>query len=298
MNFYTAYGLRIASAFQIGELERVEPGPCDLTVRFAPVARRRPEVNDAPYFDFSEPEVYLGWPGFARFLLKSTTEIDVVLEENGEEFLLALPLLGVVLALILSRRGYLVLHGSSVAVGENAVMFLGDKEAGKSTTAAAMLASGCALISDDVVAVDMAQERPRIVTAYPSLKLSESASAHYAPSGAALLQRPYDEFPKDRFRLSSNLERPLTPASAVYILERGDDFRSDALSPQDAMAAMIRFSYLARFGDKLLGGTVAASHFRQCAALSHSVPVRRLQVPDALDRVKLVPGFIAADLQR
>jgi len=294
--FFTAYGLLIAAAFPIDELERAEAGAPDLTVRYGAVPRRGPSDGEEGVFEFSPTEAYFEWPGFARFLLNSDFEIAVDLESGFPQALVPLPLLGPVMAIALFRKGFLVLHGSSISIDGQGVMFLGDKGAGKSTTAAALLAAGYDLITDDVVAIDVDANPPRILRAYPSVKLTESASAQFAPSGATALRRPIEDFPKTRYRLANMTPAPSTPAAVAYILERGADMVSLDLDPQVALSAILRFTYLVRFGEQLLNGAVAAHHFRQSAALSKKIAVRRLTVPDSLEKLAHVPSFIAADL--
>jgi hypothetical protein len=58
--------------------------------------------------------------------------------------------LGPILALALRRQGRVCLHASAVDWQGQAVLFVGPAGAGKSTTAAAMVRHGAALISDDI----------------------------------------------------------------------------------------------------------------------------------------------------
>ena len=237
--------------------------------------------------------MYLGWPRFARFLITSPERVSVALEPESHESLLALPLLGPVMAILLFMRGYLVLHGSAVSKHGKGVVFLGDKEAGKSTTAAAMLAGGWALLSDDVVALDLDASPPRVFAAYPSMKLTASASAEFAPVGASMLERPFADFPKDRFRLPGT-QATACEAHTAYVLERIDGpIQFAELSPPEALAAILRFSYLVRFREKLLHGSAAARHFHLCARFSRAVSVQRLQMPNSLNEVSKAPSFVS-----
>ena len=65
----------------------------------------------------------------------------------------AVYLLGPVLAFVLRLRGVVTTHASSVSVDGKAVAFIGPQGAGKSTTAAALLARGCNVLTDDVVPI-------------------------------------------------------------------------------------------------------------------------------------------------
>jgi hypothetical protein len=62
-------------------------------------------------------------------------------------------LVGPILAFVLRRRGALLLHGSSVAMGKAAVTFLGPSGAGKSTLAAALAKRGFSLLADDLMII-------------------------------------------------------------------------------------------------------------------------------------------------
>ena len=63
-------------------------------------------------------------------------------------------LLGPVIAYWLERAALPVLHASAVAVGGEAAAFLAGSTGGKSSLAAALVAAGCPLLSDDLVAIE------------------------------------------------------------------------------------------------------------------------------------------------
>ena len=65
-------------------------------------------------------------------------------------------LLEPVLAFVLRRRGMLVMHASAADVSGQAIVICGPRGAGKSSLAAALVAGGASLLSDDVVALGMA----------------------------------------------------------------------------------------------------------------------------------------------
>ena len=70
-----------------------------------------------------------------------------------------------------------MLHASAVNVNGCGVVFLGDKLAGKSTTAAAFVAAGHGLLTDDILAIDFdAPGGPMIRPGFSQLKLDEQAS--------------------------------------------------------------------------------------------------------------------------
>jgi len=80
------------------------------------------------------------------------------------------------------------------------------------------------------------------------------------------------------------------------MLERGDKAAVSPLASAGALPAIIKFSYVTRFGRAALAGASAAMHLRQCAGLADHVGVCRLEVPTGLDRIGEAVGLIERDL--
>lgn len=82
---------------------------------------------------------------------------------------------GTVLALFLTLRRELVLHASAVAIGDQALAFVGHSGRGKSTMAALGISWGARAIADDVLVVDV-EERARCCGNGGELRLRPAAA--------------------------------------------------------------------------------------------------------------------------
>ena len=291
---YRAFGLEIESDLAVAEFEPGQGGPPDLRIvrrDLGPLPSR--EAGAA--FHFGEAEARMAFPEVGQFRIR-----DGMIEAEGapdaDDELLSLPLLGPVMALMLHRRGQLVLHGSALEVNGAGAVFLGDKEAGKSTTAAAFVHAGHRLVTDDVVAVSLDGDGAQIASAYPQIKLMHDAAAALHLEGSTALPQPHPEFIKTRQRLAGAFSHaPVTPR-ALYVLERGEEARVETLAPAEAMMSLMRFSYAVRFGDALVHGPAAAQHMRQCAALASRAPVRRLTAPRGVERLGELVALVERDV--
>ena len=96
--------------------------------------------------------------------------------------------------------------------------------------------------------------------------------------------------------LPGRLAPAAVPVSRIYILERGQSAAVHPVNMAEALPMLLRFSYIARFGRDALNGAAAGRHFHQAATLAGLGAVRRLEVPDGLDRLAAVPDLIAADV--
>jgi hypothetical protein len=84
----------------------------------------------------------------------------------------------------------------------------------------------------------------------------------------------------------------------ICTLARGEPYRSTPAAPQETLTALLRHSYVARFGSHVLEGTAGGTHLRQCAALANLAPVHRLDVPSALEQLDAAARLLEADLRR
>ena len=296
-HFYRAYGMMISSELELPELEPAEPGVADLSIRVRAVKRPKPGRPGATIFEFDSHSQYLAWESVGAFLITDARQIDVEPAPGVDDRLIAFPLLGPVLALLLHQRGVLVLHASAIAAHGKGVIFLGNKGAGKSTMASAMLAAGHELLTDDLVAISFAAgERPTIAPGFPQLKLAEDAAAVVSVKQADVRTRVHPAIDKLQHRLASGFAVEKVEPARLYVLRRGPEPAVTPLSRQQALSAILQFSYVVRFGRAALSGAAAGDHLKQCASLAERIGVFHLDVPDDLGDIGRSVNLVESDV--
>ncbi|MDX8466504.1 serine kinase [Mesorhizobium sp. VK23B] len=295
--FYWAYGLTISSEVALPELQPAVPATPDIVIAVGPVDFPRPATAGGTAFRFEPTRQYLSWQAVGTFLISDASRIDVDPAPGIDDPLLAFPLLGPVLALTLHQRRLLVLHASAIAVGGQSVIFMGDKGAGKSTTAGAMISAGHLLLTDDVVALDLSDpSRPMILPGFPQLKLAADAADAIRIGQAEVRPQVHPQIEKAQHRLQEGFSGEAQPAARIYVLERGEQAAITPLPGAGALPAIIKFSYVTRFGRQALVGDFASRHLAQCAQLAARVGVSRLEVPAGLERIDEAVALIERDL--
>jgi hypothetical protein len=186
-------------------------------------------------------------------------------------------LLGPVLGLLLRFRGVTCLHASAVAFEDSTVAFVGAEGAGKSTTAAAFARSGCAVVSDDVVALVERDEDFWVSPAYPHICLwPNSVELLYGSADALPPLSPNWE--KRRLALGDaglRFEQGALPLRAIYIL---DDHRSEPGPYTEAVPAQTGFFLLVAnsYATNMLDSEMRTKEFKTLSSLVSKVPIRRL----------------------
>ncbi|MFC0304446.1 serine kinase [Sphingomonas sp. C8-2] len=296
---YFAFGLSIRSDIPLPELSPSEltGRDADLSIRLEPCGRPLPPEASGVVIDL-DPDGghYLAWPGVAAFRFHGPARIDVEPYPGISAELLAFPLLGPVFGLMLHMRGALVLHASGVAIGGRSAVFVGDKMAGKSTTAGAFVEAGHRLLTDDLLAIDLVDPLvPRILPAFAQLKLSEESSAAIDLGDAEALPLAHASLPKRQFRLGGGFSHRQVRPDHIFVLQRGGEAPMvEPLEGFDALGAVMRFSYIARFGRAVLAGAAEAEHLQRCGRLARTAQVSRLHVPVGLDRLDETVAFVHA----
>ncbi|MDX8498577.1 serine kinase [Mesorhizobium sp. VK4C] len=295
--FYKAYGLTIGSEVALPELEPTAPATPDIEIAVGPIDFPEAALPNATAFRFEQSHQYLSWQAIGTFRISGAGRIDVDAAPGIDDPLLAFPLLGPVLALALHQRRLLILHASAVAVGDQSVIFMGDKGAGKSTTAGAMIRAGHLLLTDDVVALDLSNpSRPMILPGFPQLKLAADAADAIRIGQAEVRPQVHPQIEKAQHRLRDGFAGKAVKASRIYVLERGERAAITPLPGAGALPAIIKFSYVTRFGQQALVGDFASTHLSQCAQLAARIGVCRLEVPAGLERIDEAVDLIERDL--
>jgi hypothetical protein len=295
---YTAYGLGIDSFLPLPELISAEQ-KADVVFRLGKVnGSKLDTVDEAHRFKADSNEAYYFMEGVGSFLARGGQEIIIDPEANTDERALRLCLLGPVLAIILHQRQRLVLHASAVAVDGGAIVFLGGQGWGKSTLAAALHVRGYEMLADDVTAIQMDSDVPKVLPGFPQLKLWPDAVTALGDSPETLpLLHP--DFAKRAFRVTSGFSREPLPLKRIYVLAMGERLEIESLRSQEALVELIRHSYAARFGNHLLRATGIATHFKQCARLVQNARLHRFRRPASLsvidEHARMLIGEISRD---
>lgn len=208
--------------------------------------------------------------------------------------------LGPVFACLLRRRGMLCLHAAVVTHGDAAIAIIGAKGAGKSTTSAALVSGAWRMLADDVAALRFAEDRILVAPGYPRMRLG-------AEVGAALfgdqrvLSKVYNHVDKRYCALDDG------PGSADYCREPRPLAGVFFLGPRQACGQLRCTAITAREGLILLAKNTIGNYvviepearareLEQMARLAREVPLRRLSVPEGVERLGAADAFLRQGL--
>ncbi|MEA2248305.1 MAG: hypothetical protein QOH46_2834 [Solirubrobacteraceae bacterium] len=119
------------------------------------VAQEIGPADDSPGMDVWDDRARIGMPSVGEFRLdRERRHIVVRVRERWSAEVLLHPGLAPAASVIAHWMGRAGLHAAAVTVGGRAWGLLGDKGAGKSTTAANLVGLGCGLVTDDLLVVD------------------------------------------------------------------------------------------------------------------------------------------------
>lgn len=296
---YGSYGLAIDSDFELSGLPPLDDqfgARQSLTIVRARIADPAVAQREPMIFVNRGHEQLLAWAMVGAFRIAADDRIEVDPNTGVADSLIALPLLGAVLATLLHRRGLMVFHASAVALNGAAVILLGDKGAGKSTTAGALIGGGHALIADDIAAIDFAAPNgPSVLPAFGQLKLWDDSGSSLRDAGITRLGRLHENVDKSHYALTDRVSSVPVPLDRLYVLCRSKAPAVRRLATTDALALLLRYSYMARFGDEGFGGALA-TYFQRAGWLASEGKVRLLEVPDSLEAIGQIPALVESDL--
>lgn len=181
---------------------------------------------------------------------------------------------GTLLAFVLGLRGAPVLHASAVQIGEEVLAFAGASGMGKSTMATLQCADGAALVTDDLLRLDLTSLRPLCSLGATELRLRRPA-AQLAGAGT---QRTTAD---DRNALTAEAaDIESLPLAAVVVPVIDHDparttVRIESLGPLDALLLLTRFPRLLGWQDP----AILRDQLDQIGDLVERVPVHVAVVP-------------------
>lgn len=251
-------------------------------------------------WDASADQMLFRVAGVGRFLVAGGRRIQVDPDLGVLPDEIAGVLHGVVLVALLWQRGHLVLHGASVEISGRGVLFVGPPGCGKSSLAAALVARGHRVLTDDVCALTVRQEGvPSVVPGTPFVRLWDDALDALGVPTAGLRRietRFADPAGRAKYFYPGSLPGSETPLVRIYHLAPGSG--APAISPVAGalrMSTLMNATYRADVADAL---GVRDARFRQCASVARTVGFARLRRPDDLSGLSELARMVEEDVRK
>ncbi|KRB90050.1 hypothetical protein ASE22_14110 [Sphingomonas sp. Root720] len=234
--------------------------------------------------------LYIEWRRELQLVISpSNDRIAVICSAAKLEFVPTV-LVGIGLGLLLHRRGVTCLHGSVVSVNGRTIALLGDSGAGKSTAAAALVAAGGTLVSDDIAALLASGDAFSVARGCTNARLGAAASSRIVGTGPSLATAPWiEKLLWDVSDRDLSLSLPDPHLDALYLLGQaadGDSVAVTPLPPARALPRLVNCWYPQGF-TRLL----TQARFDALRAVAARVPMFEIHYPRRWD---MLPALTAA----
>ncbi|MET0394538.1 MAG: hypothetical protein ABW019_15440 [Chitinophagaceae bacterium] len=193
---------------------------------------------------------------------------------------------GTVLGCLLRLRGVVCLHASAVNIGGQAVIFLGRKKSGKSTTAAAFAKLGYKVLSDDISALHIKNDRFYIQPGYPKVRLRPKSLAVIHPGTAIEYVSVYSHRDSRYSDIGDSFWDTPLPLGAIYVM--GETVEVDGIpSIEDIAGERMIHLHANTFGSFVINSEGRKQEFALLSRLATAVPVRLLRFGRNVELVNL-----------
>jgi hypothetical protein len=253
--------------------------------------RLLPDITNPPFHQWLQPDGTV-WADFhytnGNYLLRFPGMADFRISESGQQ-ITATPhpslgdatlqhlLYNQAVPLALSRQGLLVLHGSAVMIGGQAVAFLGKSGMGKSSLAAGFASAGYPFLTDDALVLAEGPA-PRILPGRPAIRLWQDSVEELVRGNPRLLAA-LDYTDKMCILADDDIPHhkdPIPLAAIFCLIDAGvETVTSGELQGNEAVLNLLGNTMLLDINQS----AALEQNFNQLCALATAVPIRTLDYP-------------------
>lgn len=155
--FYRVYGLNIDSNIEILEFPKRNEDFKDkdiVTILYGQTPNNiLEEIREGKSIHVTKDHVWFHIDHVATYCIENGNKVIVDTCEDCDISLMKVYIMGSVLGFLLLQRESTAIHGGTVVINGNAIIFTGERGAGKSTLTTALVKRGYNFVADDVAAL-------------------------------------------------------------------------------------------------------------------------------------------------
>ena len=263
---YRAFGLNIHSDLALWPGGEDPSGPADLTVH-----RERGSPQEGRLFDAGSRDTAVFVPDVGELRVQDGSRVVLTLDEAAKPDAAAVLAAGAGLAMALTQRGWFVLHGSALRVGDVGVCVAGTSGVGKSTILAEMHRRGHDLVADGMTPLRVSRGRIVAAPGPPVMKIW--------PNTAQELGLPVEALPvvssahdKRFYCVRQGTSFEVATIHSILSTHAVSPVKLSLLDTRSALMEIVKNAFLMEFSDAKSG----AVFLRQAAAVLPNLSVARM----------------------
>jgi hypothetical protein len=191
--------------------------PADVQIAYGKIAADgiNAPLKSGPFFQMNQRNFWMNIPKVARFLVADGERILIDPDSHVNEERLRVFILESCFKALLSQQNILVLEGSAIQIGPDAVLFLAPSGFGKSTLASMFLKRGYRVLTDEICAIN---QTLHLLPSYPAINLWANIAKQVGIDSTSL--KPINPtVEKYRLELNKNGDSKPLPIKLIYMLD-------------------------------------------------------------------------------
>lgn len=280
--WYRVYGLMVKSEIEMKELlilKNEEYEKCNVNISYGLMPDYiKSKINSGKTIEVGRETIWFHIRDIATYLITNGNEIIVEAYENVDKHMLKTYVMCSCLGFIMLQKEMVAIHGGTVVLDNKAVIFTGDRGAGKSTLTTALRLKGYKFISDDVASTIL-NNGPIISPGFPYQKLCEDAmdnmnidktkcTSFMSDTKMKYLVPAHNSFLDANVRLAAICEITVGDVDKVKIEE---------LRGKEKLTKLIKNIYRGEYIEAL--GGMTPNYFKQCIDIAKSIKFYRITRP-------------------